>query len=188
MLLCNGTRAVTPLDLQEITAVPSESAQETLESLAAEAGALLQDRGWLLVTAESCTGGWIAQAITSIAGSSQWFDRGLVTYSNEAKRDLLGVQETTLLHAGAVSEATVAEMARGALQKSRADISAAVTGIAGPGGGVPGKPVGTVWFGWATRQGDLQTHTQLFSGQRAEIRAAAAATALQGILRIASGG
>lgn len=165
-----------------------EFAQKALETLAAEVGAALQRRGWSMTTAESCTGGWIAQAVTAIAGSSQWFDRGVITYSNEAKRDLLGVQQATLLRCGAVSEDTVTEMARGALRNSSANISVAVSGIAGPGGAVPGKPVGTVWFGWATREGDLQTHSQLFSGQRADIRAAAVATALQGILRRVSDG
>lgn len=165
-----------------------EFTQEELESRAAQVGATLHRRGWLLATAESCTGGWIAQAMTAVAGSSQWFDRGFITYSNDAKRDLLGVQDTTLQRFGAVSEETVTEMARGALRNSIAHVSVAVSGIAGPGGAVPDKPVGTVWFAWAIREGGLLTDREVFAGQRTEVRAQAVAAALQGILQIASDG
>lgn len=161
-----------------------EMTQDMLEFHAAEVGAALCRRAWWMTTAESCTGGWIAQAVTAIAGSSQWFDRGFVTYSNESKRDVLGVPETTLRRYGAVSKETVTEMARGALRNSIAHISVAVSGIAGPAGAVPGKPVGTVWFAWATREGGLHTHSQIFPGQRAEVRAAAVAVALQNIVQI----
>jgi len=165
-----------------------EVTQEELESQAAQIGAMLQRRRWLLVTAESCTGGWIAQAVTAIAGSSQWFERGFVTYSNEAKRDLLGVQAATLQRYGAVSEETVTEMARGALHNSIAQVSVAVSGIAGPGGATPDKPVGTVWFSWATREGALLTRREVFAGSRDQVRARAVAAALQGIGQIASDG
>lgn len=172
---------------QKASAV-DEFTQEELESQAAQVGAILQDRRWRLVTAESCTGGWIAQAVTAIAGSSQWFDRGFVTYSNEAKCDLLGVQAATLQSYGAVSEEVVTEMARGALRNGVAQISVAVSGIAGPGGAVPNKPVGTVWFAWATREGALLTRCEIFSGSRSQVRAQAVAAALRGLGQLARDG
>ena len=119
-----------------------------LTELARRVGEVLLPRGQMLAVAESCTGGWVAKCITDIAGSSQWFDRGFVTYTNAAKETMLGVQAATLDTAGAVSEATVREMVQGALANSRADWALAISGIAGPGGGVPGKPVGTVCFAW----------------------------------------
>ncbi len=125
--------------------------QEHLEALAQELGAALLAKGWRLAGAESCTGGWAAQACTAIAGSSAWFERGFVTYSNEAKQELLGVRAETLAAHGAVSEATAREMAGGALAHSRAQCAYAITGIAGPAGGSPDKPVGTVWFAWAVQ-------------------------------------
>jgi nicotinamide-nucleotide amidase len=121
---------------------------ETIERLAYELGHCLQRRGWYLATAESCTGGWIAQAMTSIAGSSGWFDRGFVTYSNAAKQELLDVPQETLEQYGAVSEQTVLAMARGVLVHSHAQVAIATSGIAGPGGGSPDKPVGTVWIAY----------------------------------------
>ena len=122
-----------------------------LSSLSRRTGKALKKRGQSLVTAESCTGGWVAQAVTSVAGSSEWFERAYVTYSNAAKREALGVRTATLARHGAVSERTAREMARGALKRSHGTIALSITGIAGPGGGSPGKPVGTVCFGWGAR-------------------------------------
>jgi len=153
-----------------------------LFSLSEQVGDALRSRGLMLTTAESCTGGWIAQVITAVPGSSQWFERGFVTYSNEAKRDLLGVRAATLAQQGAVSEATVAEMAEGALVHSRAQVAVAVSGVAGPGGGSPEKPVGTVCLGWARAGAATRTLHTHFSGDREAIRRQAVAAALQGIL------
>lgn len=139
-------------------------------------------RGWQLATAESCTGGAIAAAITDIAGSSQWFDRGFVTYSNPSKQDMLGVRATTLETAGAVSEATVAEMVRGALAHSLAQVTLAVSGIAGPGGGSADKPVGTVCLAWAMEGAQPVVRTEHFAGDRAAVRAQTVGRALQGVL------
>src|SRR5262245_29936549 len=136
----------------------------------------------MLVTAESCTGGWVAQAVTSIAGSSDWFERGYVTYSNAAKREALGVPKRTLLRYGAVSEQTARAMAVGALRRSRADVSLAITGIAGPGGGLPGKPVGTVCFAWA-RGRKIRSETKRFKGGRGRVRRQSVIHALRGVLK-----
>jgi len=136
-------------------------------------------------TAESCTGGWIAKALTDIAGSSDWFAEGFVTYSNESKVRRLGVPRAVLQRHGAVSRATVRAMAAGALRRSNAQVAVAVTGIAGPGGAVPGKPVGTVWLGWATRQrGAIRVATALrrFRGDRETVRRKTVRAALQGLL------
>src|ERR1700722_8399174 len=122
-----------------------------LKRLAARLGKRLLEERCHVVTAESCTGGWIAKVLTDIAGSSQWFTEGFVTYSNQSKIRRLGVPRAVLEKYGAVSDETVRAMAEGALRRSRAQVAVAVTGIAGPGGAVPGKPVGTVWLGWATR-------------------------------------
>ncbi len=157
-----------------------------LPALSTRLGAALKARGWKLVTAESCTGGWIAQAVTAVAGSSDWFDRGYVTYSNAAKRDELAVSEATLQAFGAVSEQVTAELARGALQRSGCDIAVAVSGIAGPSGGTPQKPVGTVCFAWAARNGAAPiTQTHRLGGDRAAIRERAVIVALQGVLQLA---
>jgi nicotinamide-nucleotide amidase len=145
-------------------------------------GKALQRRGLRVATAESCTGGLIAGAITDVAGSSGWFDRGFVTYSNDAKIGMLGVRAETLETQGAVSEATAAEMATGALARSGADLAVAVTGIAGPDGGSPAKPVGTVCFAWAQRDGLIATETQHFPGDRAVVRRASVDVALQGLI------
>lgn len=153
-----------------------------LETLARQLGDMLFARGECLAAAESCTGGWLAQSVTAIAGSSAWFDRGFVTYSNIAKVDMLGVPETTLERHGAVSEATARAMAQGALTRSRADWSVAITGIAGPGGGSPEKPVGTVCFAWAFRAGGCEAQTRCFAGDRAGVRSQAVAHALSGLL------
>jgi nicotinamide-nucleotide amidase len=139
---------------------------------------LLVQREWMLATAESCTGGLIGAACTDLAGSSTWFDRGFVTYSNAAKTEMLGVDTTVIARCGAVSKEVARAMVRGALQHSHAQVSLAVTGIAGPGGGGPDKPVGTVWFAWATPQG-VVSEMRTFGGDRAAVRAATVAHALQ---------
>ncbi|MGB6976338.1 MAG: nicotinamide-nucleotide amidase [Gammaproteobacteria bacterium] len=159
---------------------------QELYELAEAVGKQLQARQWLLATAESCTGGWIATAITSIAGSSQWFERGFVTYSDLAKEQMLGVRTETLAAHGAVSQQVVREMAEGALRHSRAEISVAVTGIAGPTGGTIEKPVGLVWFGWTGRYLATQTDAQHFHGNRQEIRRQAVVFALTRILEFFS--
>jgi len=151
---------------------------ETVLELAAH----LQRRGWWLSCAESCTGGGIAAALTDIAGSSAWFDRGFVTYSNQAKREMLGVSDDTLTEFGAVSRETALEMATGALDRSAAQLSVAVTGIAGPGGGTPDKPVGTVWIAWATKD-QVGAVCECFAGNRAAVRAATIDAALIGLLK-----
>jgi nicotinamide-nucleotide amidase len=157
--------------------------------LATRLGQLLLAQGEQLVCAESCTGGLVAAAVTAVAGSSAWFDRGFVTYSNAAKRELLQVKEDTLLAHGAVSEATAREMALGALGASHGTLSVAVTGIAGPGGGVPGKPVGTVCFAWA-RSGESmpRSETRLFEGDRDAVRRAAVLRALRGLVELIDDG
>ena len=139
--------------------------------------ARLQARGWMLATAESCTGGLIAAACTDLAGSSAWFERGFVTYSNAAKTELLGVPAELIASHGAVSEPVARAMAAGALRHSRAQVSVAVTGVAGPGGGSAEKPVGTVWFGFGLPGGEVHTECRLFDGDRAAVRAATVAHA-----------
>ncbi len=141
----------------------------------------LVNNNWLLTTAESCTGGGVAQCLTSVSGSSLWFDRGFITYSNEAKQEMLGVSEELLEKYGAVSEQTVVAMARGALAHSRAQASLAVTGIAGPSGGTSEKPVGTVWFAWALET-ETKTACQVFAGDRQAIRQQSEKFSLQGLL------
>jgi len=152
------------------------------ESIAAAALAPSRQRRLLLATAESCTGGWAAQVITHTAGSSAWFERGFVTYSNEAKVDMLGVRAETLEKFGAVSQETAAEMAAGALNNSNALISLAITGIAGPTGGSPGKPVGTVCFAWCGVGEAAEAETAVFAGDREAIRRQAVVHALRGLL------
>ena len=143
--------------------------------------ALLQDKGWMLATAESCTGGLIAAACTEIVGSSNWFERGFVTYSNEAKTEMLGIDAALIEAHGAVSEVVARAMAFGAVRHSRARVSVAVTGIAGPTGGSPEKPVGTVWFGFMV-DGLLSSETKRFEGDRAAVRAATVDHAFNGLL------
>ena len=157
-----------------------------LQTLSEQIGNRLLEKHMWLATAESCTGGWIAQSITDISGSSQWFDRGFVTYSNEAKQDMLGVSPDTLAQYGAVSEQTVTEMVRGALANSRADIAVAVSGIAGPTGGTPDKPVGMVWIAWGMRDVEPVTQVEHYLGSRFEVRQQTVETALQGILKLLS--
>lgn len=159
-------------------------AYQNLYELAAQVGIALRTRSRTLAIAESCTGGWIAKIMTDVPGSSGWFDRGFVTYSNAAKVDLLGVRETTITQHGAVSAEVVAEMAAGALERSPADLVIAVSGIAGPEGGTPDKPVGTVHLAWALRGGPVQTEIRHFSGNRDEVRLEAVAAALQGVLDV----
>ena len=151
-------------------------------SLSRRTGTALKKKGQTLVTAESCTGGWVAQAVTAVAGSSDWFERGYVTYSNLAKQELLGVSQKIISTKGAVSEETARAMARGALRKGRGSISVAITGIAGPGGGSPGKPVGTVCFAWA-RGRRLRSETRRFKGGRSRVRRQSVLHALRGVLR-----
>lgn len=147
-----------------------ELTQDDLERNAAALGQALMARGWMLVAAESCTGGWAAQAITAVPGSSAWFDRGFVTYSNAAKTEQLGVPEVTLDAQGAVSEATVCAMAEGALRHSHAQAAFAISGIAGPGGGSAFKPVGTVCFAWAVTGQPVIANTRHFDGDRRLVR------------------
>ena len=158
-----------------------------LNLLSRKAGKALKNKGKILVTAESCTGGWVAQAVTSVAGSSDWFERGFVTYSNAAKRELLGVKSKTLRARGAVSEETAREMAKGALARSRGTIALAVTGIAGPGGGSAAKPVGTVCFAWMFKK-RISSETRHFSGGRESVRRKSVAHALKGALAALGGG
>ena len=140
-------------------------------------------RGWMLATAESCTGGMIAAACTDLAGSSQWFERGFVSYSNEAKQELLGVDPALIAQHGAVSELVARAMAFGAVRHSRAQVGVAVTGIAGPTGGNAQKPVGTVWFGFQV-DGRLSSELRHFDGDRAAVRAATVRQALQRLLEL----
>ncbi|HEX6266520.1 MAG TPA: nicotinamide-nucleotide amidohydrolase family protein [Burkholderiales bacterium] len=154
-----------------------------MERLARSVGERLKAANALLVTAESCTGGWAAQVVTSAAGSSEWFERGFVTYSNAAKQELLGVQAETLQRHGAVSEETAREMALGALARSKGTIALAVTGVAGPGGGSPGKPVGTVCFAWADSKGLVRSEKLQLPGDRDSVRRQSVIHALEGLLK-----
>lgn len=154
-----------------------------LETLSERLGTTLLARGEWLAAAESCTGGWLAQSVTAIAGSSTWFDRGFVTYSNAAKIEMLGVPETTLERHGAVSEATARAMAQGVLRNSRADWAVAITGIAGPSGGSPEKPVGTVCFAWAQKDNGCEAQVCHFAGDRTAVREQSVRHALNGLLK-----
>jgi nicotinamide-nucleotide amidase len=157
-----------------------------MNELAKTVGERLKREGAMLVTAESCTGGWAAQAITSIAGSSDWFDRGYVTYSNDAKRELLGVRAETLTQHGAVSEETAREMAQGALSRGKGTVALAITGVAGPTGGSATKPVGTVCFAWATKRG-ARVETRHFPGDRESVRRQSVVHALEGVMQTLDG-
>ena len=162
------------LSFQELVALDEQG----LEAVLTQISESLLARGWMLATAESCTGGLIAGACTALAGSSQWFERGFVSYSNAAKSELLGVPAALIAEHGAVSEPVARAMAEGAVAHSHAQVALAVTGVAGPSGGTPAKPVGTVWFGW---QVDGQTHSEVqhFAGNRAAVRAQTVQHALQ---------
>ena len=141
-------------------------------------------RGLMLATAESCTGGWIAEAVTMVPGSSGWFERGFVSYTYISKREMLGVKEKTLERHGAVSEETVREMVSGALAHSHAQAAVAVSGIAGPGGGLPNKPVGTVSFAWCMKDGKPRSETKRYSGDRESVRRQSVEHALKGVLTL----
>jgi nicotinamide-nucleotide amidase len=159
-----------------------------LVALAERIGERLVARHAMLVTAESCTGGWVAQALTAVAGSSAWFERGFVTYSNAAKEELLGVRSATLARHGAVSEEAACEMALGALERSHASVSLAITGIAGPTGGTPDKPVGTVCFAWAGAGLTTRAETRRFVGDREAVRRQSVEHSLQMLLELLDGG
>ncbi len=158
---------------------------DELDALAQRVGAALSARGDVLATAESCTGGWISAAITAVAGSSAWFDRGFVTYSNAAKQAMLGVNMQTLEQHGAVSEPTVLAMVDGALGRSEASIAVSVSGVAGPGGGSPAKPVGTVCIAWGTNDGIRLARTFRFPGDRATVRRQSVIVAMTGVIDMA---
>lgn len=162
-------------------------AAETFLPLARRVGAGLKRRRLMLATAESCTGGWIAQAITAVPGSSVWFERGFVTYSNASKKELLGVRARTLARHGAVSEPAAREMALGALARSRAQVALAVTGIAGPDGGTKAKPVGTVCFAWAKKGRPARSETLRLPGGREAVRRRSVRFALEGLLETMEG-
>lgn len=153
--------------------------EKLLHELSTQVGAELHAQKLWITCAESCTGGWVAKAITDIAGSSAWFDRGFVTYSNIAKHELLGVAEATLSKFGAVSEETVLEMAQGVLHAAGANLALSISGIAGPDGGSDAKPVGTVWFGFADSEGRILALKRQFTGDRESVRLQAAVFSLQ---------
>ena len=157
---------------------------EELHQLAVELADRLRARGWMLATAESCTGGWVGQLLTSQPGSSHWYERGFITYANAAKVEMLGVPETTLATHGAVSEQTASAMAAGALKHSHTQAALAISGIAGPGGGTPQKPVGLVCYGWALADGTVMSSTCRLEGDREEIRSRAVAAALRGLIEL----
>ena len=159
----------------------------SLYDLAEEVGHALQERGLMLTAAESCTGGWIAEAITMVPGSSAWFERGFVTYTYISKREMLGVKPETLDAHGAVSEAVVREMAEGALERSHAQVAVAVSGTAGPSGGTTLKPVGTVCFGWALKDAAARTDTVHFAGDREAVRRQSVIHGLQMLLELVGG-
>lgn len=160
---------------------------DELRQLAARVADRLVAAGRGLVTAESCTGGWVAKVCTDLPGSSRWFRGGLVAYDNELKSGILGVETAAMASEGAVSQSTVRDMATGALGRLGGDIAVAVSGIAGPEGGAPGKPVGTVWFAWAVRADDryeVRTHLESLAGDREAVRRRAVACALKGVLEV----
>lgn len=154
-----------------------------MDALARKVGKRLQAARAVLVTAESCTGGWVAQVVTSVAGSSEWFERGFVTYSNASKQELLGVRAETLQQHGAVSEQTAREMALGAIARSQGTVAVSITGVAGPTGGSEAKPVGTVCFAWASRGAPCQSQTVRFDGDRDAVRRQSVIHALEGVLK-----
>jgi nicotinamide-nucleotide amidase len=168
----------------ELSSVPTDA---ELAVSAVQVAADMQRHRLVLVTAESCTGGWIAKALTDLSGSSAWFDGGVVSYSNAAKESLLGVRRETLDRHGAVSRETVLEMVSGVLDRFGAGVAVAVTGIAGPTGGTPEKPVGTVWIGWKRRGGDARAKLFHFPGDREAIRRQTVAAALVGVRETLTG-
>jgi nicotinamide-nucleotide amidase len=160
---------------------------EELHQLAHELGGMLLARGWMVATAESCTGGWVGQLLTAIPGSSAWYERGFITYANAAKQEMLGVPAEILETHGAVSEETASAMAAGALAHSHAQATLAISGIAGPGGGTPQKPVGLVCYGWALADGTRMSSTCRLDGDREEIRSRAVAAAMRGLIELMGG-
>ena len=156
-----------------------------LYELAVQVGAALRARGLALATAESCTGGWIGAAVTAVPGSSEWYERGFVTYTNVAKREMLDVAADTLEKFGAVSMETVKAMVTGALAHSHAQVAVAVSGVAGPSGGTPAKPVGTVCIAWGLRGGEPVAETHVFAGDREAVRRQSVERALAGVLALA---
>ena len=155
-----------------------------LYALSGKVGDALKSRKVMMAAAESCTGGWIGQAVTMVPGSSKWFDRGFVTYTNDAKQDMLGVSGATLKEYGAVSEQTVREMVAGALERSKAQVAVAVSGIAGPDGGTKAKPVGTVMLAWGTKGGAIRAQSVHFMGDRDAVRRQTVFAALEGVLAL----
>ncbi len=156
-----------------------------LYELAVEVGQALKHRAWLLVTAESCTGGWVGEVVTMVPGSSEWFECGFITYTDAAKEKMLGVEAATLRAHGAVSESVVRQMVAGALARSNGDLALAVSGVAGPTGGSPAKPVGTVCLAWGVRGGERIALTHHFAGDREAVRRQSVIEVLEGVLRIA---
>jgi len=157
---------------------------QEFERLVQKLASRLMKCGWTMTTAESCTGGWIAKCCTDLAGSSAWFDRGFVTYSDGAKHDLLGVESSTLEKEGAVSKATAIQMAEGARRRAGVNAALAVTGIAGPGGGTADKPVGMVWFAWSLEDFPASSGVKQFGGDRDAVRRQTVAHALNGLLEL----
>ncbi|PSF10828.1 nicotinamide-nucleotide amidase [Marinobacter shengliensis] len=158
-----------------------QASDQQLESAGNTLGEWLAEHGKTIATAESCTGGWVAKVLTDRAGSSAYLMAGLVTYSNEAKQAILGVEESVLAEYGAVSEPVVRQMVAGAIRAADADIAVAISGIAGPGGGSDEKPVGTVWFAWGTGPDRIETSTQCFDGDRDQVRRKSVLYVLQGV-------
>lgn len=165
--------------------MPNISDQD-LYQLSEQLASCLLERQWHLASAESCTGGWLAKCCTDITGSSAWFERGFVTYSNQSKQELIHVSADILEQFGAVSEQVASQMVEGALAKSDANISVAITGIAGPDGGSKNKPVGTVWFAWAVKNSAIITVCHHFTGDRDAVRRQAVKIALEGVIKNAS--
>ena len=158
-----------------------------LFDLAVQVGQALKAKGWMLVTAESCTGGWVGEAVTMVSGSSEWFERGFITYTNVAKQEMLGVKAATLEAYGAVSEPTVLEMVAGALANSHGHVAVAVSGVAGPTGGTPAKPVGTVCLAWGVSGAEPTAVTRHYAGDREAVRRQSVVEVLQGVLKLAQG-
>ncbi|MYD77832.1 MAG: CinA family protein [Gammaproteobacteria bacterium] len=156
---------------------------DTIDQLVQQLSELLIKRGWMIAAVESCTGGMISESITRVPGSSVWFERGFVTYSNDAKQELVGVNSASIRDHGAVSSVVAREMAIGGVQSSRADLAVSVTGVAGPDGGTKEKPVGTVWIAWADRNGKVVDQEYLFSGDRQQVRVASAQSAFAGAIK-----
>ena len=159
---------------------------QALYDLAVKVGHALKARGLMLVTAESCTGGWVGEVVTMVSGSSEWYERGFITYTNTAKVEMLGVRVATLEACGAVSEETVKEMVAGALARSHGQVAVAVSGVAGPTGGTPQKPVGMVCFAWGMRDGASVATTQYLPGDREAVRRQAVIVALEEVLNLIS--